>query len=191
MNRIKRTIFAAGLLVVLAGCARIDFDYPRPESIARTNTADTYLGRQLTEYVASKPEDQSGFYPLEDGVEALAARLMLATRAERSIDIQYYLIKTDITSHAFIGALLRAADRGVRVRLLLDDVFTAGYDAGMAGLDSHPYICVVINRPAIKEDDQHVIQEIRSAIPITHSVAKLTNFTAYRHDVGIFGQQFN
>ncbi len=57
--------------------------------------------------------------------------------------------------------------------------------------DLIPYICVVINRPAIKEDDQHVIQEIRSAIPITHSVAKLTNFTAYRHDVGIFGQQFN
>ena len=63
---------------------------------------------------------------------------MLADRAERTIDTQYYLIRTDTTSFAFIDALLKAADCGVRVGLLLDDVFTTGYDAGMAALDSHP-----------------------------------------------------
>jgi len=147
MNKFNRTIVVAGLLAILAGCASIDFDYPRPESMARTNTADTYLGRQLTEFAASKPEDQSGFYPLQDGIDALAARLLLAARAEHSIDLQYYLIKTDITSHALIDALLQAADRGVRVRLLLDDVFTTGYDAGMAGLDSHPNFEIRIFNP--------------------------------------------
>ena len=75
---------------------------------------------------------------MTDGIDALSARLLLAQRAERSIDAQYYLIKNGITGSAFILSLLRAADRGVRVRLLVDDVFTGGYDAGMAGLDSHP-----------------------------------------------------
>jgi len=71
----------------------------------------------------------------------------LAERAERSLDAQYYLIKNDIVGKAFINALLRAADRGVRVRLLLDDIFTGGYDAGMAGLDSHPNFEIRIFNP--------------------------------------------
>ncbi|MCH8278877.1 MAG: phospholipase D family protein, partial [Proteobacteria bacterium] len=65
----------------------------------------------------------------------------------RSIDAQYYLIKNDITGNAFIHALLQAADRGVRVRLLVDDMFTGGYDAGMAGLDSHPNFEIRIFNP--------------------------------------------
>jgi putative cardiolipin synthase len=71
----------------------------------------------------------------------------LAQRAELTIDTQYYLIKNDLTSRAFIDALLDAADRGVRVRLLLDDIFTKGYDAGMAALDSHPNFEIRIFNP--------------------------------------------
>ena len=132
---------------MLSGCASIDFDYPRVESEVIVDTRDTYLGTRLVELVASRPESESGFYPLPSGIDALAARLLLAERAERTIDTQYYLIKTDTSSMAFINALLRAADRGVRVRLLLDDVFTTGYDAGMAGLDSHPNIEIRIFNP--------------------------------------------
>jgi putative cardiolipin synthase len=84
---------------------------------------------------------------MNDGIDALASRLLLAERAERTIDAQYYLIKNDIVSHAFINVLLRAADRGVRVRLLVDDIFTGGYDAGMAGLDSHPNFEIRIFNP--------------------------------------------
>jgi putative cardiolipin synthase len=84
---------------------------------------------------------------LSDGIDALAVRLLMAEEAERSIDAQYYLLKDDIVGNAFIDALLRAADRGVRVRLLLDDIFTGGYDAGMAGLDSHPNFEIRIFNP--------------------------------------------
>ncbi len=73
--------------------------------------------------------------------------MILAEQAERTIDVQYYLIKNDVVGHAFVGALLRAADRGVRVRLLLDDILTGGYDAGMAALDSHPNFEVRIFNP--------------------------------------------
>lgn len=142
------TYFALALLVLLSGCASIDFDYPRVESTAITDTNDTHLGARVTELSASRPDDeQSGFFVLRDGIDALSARLLLAERAERSIDTQYYLIKTDDSSNAFIAALLRAADRGVRVRLLLDDVFTKGYDAGMAALDSHPNFEIRIVNP--------------------------------------------
>lgn len=135
------------ILAVLSGCASIDFDYPRVESTAAVDTDNSYLGSWATRLVATKPEAESGFYPLQDGIDALSARLLLAERAEHSIDTQYYLIKTDTAGLAFIGALLRAADRGVRVRLLLDDVFTKGYDAGMAGLDSHPNIEIRVFNP--------------------------------------------
>ena len=84
---------------------------------------------------------------MENGIDALAARLILAERAERSIDLQYYLIKDDVVGREFMRALLRAADRGVRIRILLDDVFTKGHDAGMVAIDSHPNIEIRIFNP--------------------------------------------
>ncbi len=134
-------------LLLAGGCASVDFDYPKPESTAFQDTGDTYLGKGLEGFVSAHPDGQSGFFPLSDGIDALAARLVMAEEAERSIDAQYYLLKNDIVGRAFIDALLRAADRGVRVRLLLDDIFTGGYDAGMAGLDSHPNFEIRIFNP--------------------------------------------
>lgn len=134
-------------LALLGGCASIDFDYPRTESTACTDTADTRLGRALADVGTGKPEGYSGFFPMSDGIDALAVRLLLAERAERSIDTQYYLIKNDMVGRVFVRALLRAADRGVRVRLLLDDIFTGGYDTGMMALDHHPNFEIRIYNP--------------------------------------------
>jgi putative cardiolipin synthase len=71
----------------------------------------------------------------------------MAERAEMSIDAQYYLIKADVVGYAFVEVLLRAADRGVRVRFLLDDFLASGFDTGMAALDSHPNIEIRIFNP--------------------------------------------
>jgi putative cardiolipin synthase len=70
------------LLVLVTGCASIDFDYPRSESRALTGTDQTYLGRQFVDLVTSKPSGKSGFYLLRDGIDALAMRLA-TTRAWR------------------------------------------------------------------------------------------------------------
>jgi putative cardiolipin synthase len=134
-------------VLLMSACASIDFDYPRAESHALTATNDTYLGKQLEGRAEQYPQGYAGFFPISDGIDALAARLLMAGRAERSIDAQYYLIKSDTVGLAFINSLLQAADRGVRVRLLVDDVFTKGYDAGMAGLDSHPNFEIRIFNP--------------------------------------------
>jgi len=142
-------IVAITMAASLLGCATVDFDYPKEESasLRPADTADTYLGKQLGGLADAHPEGESGFLPIGDGIDALSVRLLLAERAERSIDAQYYLLKNGITGRAFVLSLLRAADRGVRVRLLLDDMFTSGYDAGMAGLDSHPNIEIRIFNP--------------------------------------------
>jgi putative cardiolipin synthase len=150
-NNFRRVVIRGIVLplvvAALSACASIDFDYPREESHPVFDTEGTYLGARYAELNAEIPEGSSAFHPLVDGIDALAARLLLAEKAERTIDTQYYLIKTDHTSYAFIDALLKAADRGVRVRLLLDDVFTTGYDTGMAALDSHPNFEIRIFNP--------------------------------------------
>ena len=147
MYRILRTGFIALLLISAAGCATIDYDYPRQESYFLPDTADTRLGNLIEPDVAQRPAGQSGFYPMNDGVDALSSRLLLAERAEKSIDVQYYLIKNDVVGRVFVYVLLQAADRGVRVRLLLDDMFTSGYDVGLAALHSHPNFEIRIFNP--------------------------------------------
>ncbi|MEE4185738.1 MAG: phospholipase D family protein [Gammaproteobacteria bacterium] len=142
-----RQIAALLCLLAAVGCATIDYDYPRQPAYVVTDTTDTRLGLAVAPSAASHPQSHAGFAPLNDGVDALAARLVLARNAERSIDVQYYLIKNDIVGRVFIAALLEAADRGVRVRLLLDDMFTAGHDIGLAALDSHPNFAIRVFNP--------------------------------------------
>ena len=118
-----RTIAALLLVIVLGGCATVDFDYPRQSSVAIELDQDTTIKRRVDEWLENNP-GPSGFYPLISGADALGARLRLIEVAEKSIDAQYFLMKTDSAGYVFSAALLAAADRGVRVRYLLDDIFT-------------------------------------------------------------------
>ena len=141
-----------GLIITcsaLAACATVNFDYPKEDTRAPavTETVDTHWGEIVTPVIASHPADESGFYPMNNAIDALATRLLMAQRAERTIDAQYYLLKPDVVGNVFLEVLLAAADRGVRVRLLLDDILTKGYDAGMAALDSHPNFEIRIFNP--------------------------------------------
>jgi putative cardiolipin synthase len=131
-----------GAALFAAGCASIDWDAPK--------THTTVLARAPSPHLASALDahpEESGFLLLIDGIEAFGARLLMAERAQASIDAQYYFILDDVTGHVFFRDLLRAADRGVRVRLLLDDIATQGYDPGLAALDSHPHFEVRIFNP--------------------------------------------
>jgi putative cardiolipin synthase len=156
------------MLVSVAGCASIDYDYPREESYFDPDTADTRLGQNIAPLVATKPPGQSGFYPMEDGV------ILLAERAEKTIDVQYYLIKNDIVGRAFILSLLRAADQGVRVRLLLDDMFTKGYDVGIAALYSHPNFDIRIFNPFRRGAAGRTLGHSRSTTRSRSSVAGIS-----------------
>jgi putative cardiolipin synthase len=115
--------------------------------MALEDTQDTYYGARVAALTSAHPEGGSGFYVLVEGIDALAARLILARRAERSIDAQYFLIQGDLAGFLFIDGLLDAADRGVRVRLLLDDIITVGYDEALAAIQSHPNVEIRIFNP--------------------------------------------
>jgi len=146
MRNYLRYVTQIAVVGLVAGCASIDFDYPREESHVLEDTQDTYLGRQLADEVAAHP-GKSGFYPIIDGIDSLALRLLMAERAEKTIDVQYFLIYNDFVGNAFANALLKAANRGVRVRFLLDDILSKGLDPGLATLNSHPNIEVRIFNP--------------------------------------------
>lgn len=126
-------------ILYLAGCAAGPMDYPRTHSEIIADTQDTQLGRESANWQQKHP-DVSGFYPLVNGIDALGARLLLMEGAERSIDAQYFLMKTDTAGALFVGKLLEAADRGVRVRFLLDDIFTSVDDRILRLLDQHPNV---------------------------------------------------
>jgi len=106
----------------------------------------TALGRGIAPDLAQHP-GLSGIHPLHDPHDAFAARALLARAAERTLDVQYYIWRNDITGTLLFGELLGAADRGVRVRLLIDDVGTAGLDTELAALTRHPNIEVRLFNP--------------------------------------------
>lgn len=137
-----------GLVValLLAGCAPFPAPEGRTISSVRRDTADTRLGRAVAPRVAVHPRE-SGVFALRDGHDAFAARALLAEAAERTLDVQYYIWHDDLSGTLLFGALLRAAERGVRVRLLLDDNNTAGLDPLLVALDRHANIEVRLFNP--------------------------------------------
>lgn len=91
--------------------------------------------------------DLSGLHLLEDGLDAFAARLLLVRQAQRTLDLQYYIWHGDRTGTLLLEELHKAAERGVRIRLLLDDNGIAGLDRALAALDAHPQIEVRLFNP--------------------------------------------
>jgi putative cardiolipin synthase len=143
-NRTPILILAAALL--LTGCARLPTRADIGVSRVLEDTDDTTLGRALLPLAAAHPGD-GGIVPLRDPGDAFAARLQLARAAERSIDLQYYIWHDDASGRRLFDTLRAAADRGVRVRLLLDDSNTAGMDTVLAALDAHENIEVRLFNP--------------------------------------------
>ena len=137
--RLSPFYFVAVLLfvVLLSCCASLPTDYVKTSSTVIQGTDDTMLGQRTRAKVDAHP-GQSGFYVLSNGIEALGARLLLAQHAEVSIDLQYYYILPDITGKLLIEQLVKAAERGVRVRILLDDIQTEGYEQLFAVLSANP-----------------------------------------------------
>jgi putative cardiolipin synthase len=118
----------------------------RTASAVITDTASTRLGRAIAPLAQAHP-GLSGIVPLYQGLDAFAARVLLADAAQRSLDVQYYIWRADMSGTLLAQALQRAAARGVRVRLLLDDNNTSGLDPALAALDAHPNVEVRLFNP--------------------------------------------
>lgn len=141
----RRALLALTLLAA-AGCASVPFDYPKQPSVAVPRDAATPLGEQAAGWEAQHGS-KAALVGMSSGVDALGARLRLLEVAQKSVDAQYFIIKKDRAGALFAGGLLAAADRGVQVRLLVDDVFSPGVDEAFTILAAHPNIEIRIFNP--------------------------------------------
>ncbi len=140
-------VFVVLFLLLAGGCASLPENTSRQTSYALTDTDNTTFGIRTAERIQVKGEGQDGFLLLKDGLDAFVARAVLTHHAERSIDVQYYLFHSDLVGHLFLNLLVQAADRGARVRLLIDDMDLQGRDAGLVALDTHPNIELRVFNP--------------------------------------------
>lgn len=135
-----------GAVLLIAGC-----NLALPKNNAKPSTAlppATYgpLAESVNRMHEQHPQ-QSGVAVLAQGTDAFAARMLLADAATRSIDVQYYIWRGDLTGYLLLDRLRQAADRGVRVRLLLDDHGVSGLDPEIVALQAHPHIEVRLWNP--------------------------------------------
>ncbi|MFZ2649044.1 MAG: phospholipase D family protein [Burkholderiaceae bacterium] len=135
-------------MLVLA-CSTLRLDVARPASHAVDPTGDTFLGRA---YASQYPAcgGASGVRFLVSGVEAFVTRAALAEAAQRTLDLQYYVVAQDATATLLLYRALLAAQRGVRVRLLLDDITATGRDFDLATLAAHPNLQIRIFNPFLR-----------------------------------------
>ncbi len=136
-----------GASALLAGCASLPGRTPTPSTAAFADVAGTRLARVAAAAVPPGQAGLSGFRLLPEGETAFNARIALAQRAEKSLDVQYYLVNKDDIGLQFLRELRDAARRGVRVRLLVDDLYAGGEDDLLAGLAAHPNVEVRIFNP--------------------------------------------
>lgn len=130
--------------LTLVGCAQ-------PLSTLKTATHSNVDNFSTSFYQHTRPYTQAnpnktGFHPLGDGQAALLARLALIEGAQKTIDVQYYIYRDDATSNLLTWYLYQAAERGVRVRLLLDDMQNRD-DQALASLSAHPNVEVRLFNP--------------------------------------------
>ncbi|KVR39376.1 phospholipase [Burkholderia ubonensis] len=174
--RSARALAVCTLLSLVAACAT----HPSATTLERTVShalpadAATPLGDALAAPVAARP-GESGFRLLADGAAALQMRIALARAATRTLDMQYYIATEDTTGKLLLGAALYAADRGVRVRMLVDDLNFRDIDRVMAALNTHPNIEIRVFNP-FGASQRDVMQ--RTAIFFT----RIDRFTRRMHN---------
>ena len=117
-----------------------------PSHALALQPAQTEIDRELAPMLAANP-GKTGVLLLPDGLDAFAARAMATRRAGRSLDLQYYIWHDDLTGHLLAREVYGAAERGVRVRLLLDDMNAEGLDPQLMTLDAHPNIELRLYNP--------------------------------------------
>ena len=145
LANLARLVLLCALCAWLAGCATLPPRAVQAPTIALPPAADTALARIAK--ASTSDAELSGFRLMPTGQFALQARLELAKRAQRTLDVQYYQIHNDRTGRYLLRALRDAALRGVRVRLLLDDLYTAGADPLLLALNATPNLEVRLFNP--------------------------------------------
>jgi len=145
--RILKTASIAAALLCLGGCSSLPTAPPSTVSYALPSSDTGPLAELSKEIGASMDADESAYWLIENSAEALNTRLALLDSAVASLDIQYFIWEDDESGRLLLRRLLHAADRGVRIRLLMDDITVNGRDHEYRALDSHQNIEVRLFNP--------------------------------------------
>ena len=147
MNYLKNIFLLAGIVVTTA-CSSLPTDFDSTESFAYTDTAQSTLGKKSAQVRSEESDDTSTMLLLSEGTDAFLARMALLSMAERSVDVQYFIWKSDLIGMPLMHEMVEAAERGVRVRMLLDDLtLDSETMAIIFAMDQHPNINVRIYNP--------------------------------------------
>jgi putative cardiolipin synthase len=140
--------FVVLIVAVLSGCASLPpgSDFPKIASSALAHPEETRLGRQFDDAARQHGAD-SGFRIIPVGANGFLIRMQMINSAERTLDLQYFIFRGDETGRLLTEACLHAADRGVRVRVLIDDGDTVAGDEQITVLEAHPSVEIRIFNP--------------------------------------------
>lgn len=147
MSRLAARLGTSVAVLVLAGCVGLPPAVERHPSFAIANGASTSLGRLARKDAPGDARQLSGFRLLSEAAFAFDARVALLRNAERSIDMQYYLIRNDDVGLLLLKELRDAATRGVRVRLLVDDLYAGDEQELFSSLAAFPNVEVRLFNP--------------------------------------------
>lgn len=161
MHWLVKVFFFGVVALLVSACSQLPPLEERTLSWAITleEAKQTELGQALAPVIRENGEN-SGILPLADAWDAYAARILMAENAEKTLDVQYYIWRADDSGLLLLNALYEAAERGVRVRLLLDDLNSAPLEGYLA----HAH--------------QHVNFEVRLFNPFVHRRSRVLGFIA-------------
>jgi putative cardiolipin synthase len=147
-------------VILLVGCATLPpgSAFPKSPSTALATPGETRLGARFIA-AASQHGGNSGYRILNVGLDGFLARAQLIDAAERTLDLQYYIFRGDDTGRLLTDALLRAADRGVRLRILVDDGDTEDGDEQIMALSAHASVEVRIFNPFSYRGHRRLLRE--------------------------------
>ena len=165
-------VLAAALAVMLGGLLLIDEAAPAatgmPGYALPVQSADTAIDRDLAPLLAAHPGETGAIF-LADGLDAFAARAITALNAGRSLDLQYFIWRDDMAGRLLARKAYDAAQRGVRVRILLDDMNASGLDPYLLAMDAHPNIELRLYNPLRnRKSGWRALELVRRAMTMTH-----------------------
>ena len=140
--------FGPAIMFLFAACASLPTDYPPPpHSVTLEPDPTTSIGRLASDFAERKGDEVSGYAAVDANSDGLRWRLAMVDSAERSLDILYYLWYGDSGGLLLLEHVIQAAERGVRVRVVVDDALFLNGKQGLANLDAHPNMEIRVFNP--------------------------------------------
>ena len=135
------------MVIMLVACATLPVPEGKTPSYAYDPPQDSRLAVITRDLIQDDDAAPSGFFKLFRNDDAMHWRLLLIDLAEETLDMQYFIWKADASGDMLLDRVIKAADRGVRVRILIDDIYIIGADRTVAALSQHPNIQIRLFNP--------------------------------------------